>query len=176
MSSGLRFALAVGLLLVVLTGSGFAAYQLWFEPSPELLQAEGLGELVPGETRILEKLSFPEGVTFQLVTYRATEVLCFDVTAETDAGPSGATGGCDDDWDQAANLGDSEIVKTSSGGLNVLGRVFTTAMGFAGKDVREIRFSYNDGTSQVRPVHTDLRVWFAVGSPTRGISGWEPAS
>ncbi len=160
--------------LILLTGSGYAAYRFWFEPSPELLDAEGGGELIPGETQILDSLQTAEGITFQLVTYLTTEYRCFDVTAERKGSPAGMTGGCGGIEEKAAGLADKQVETTGCGGLNLLEGHFTTVFGVAGAKVGKVRLSFADGASDLRPVHARFRVWFGIGAPTARIIGENP--
>ena len=168
-----KFVIAALIAFVFLTGSAAAIYlNYWFEPSQGQLSAEGLGELVPGETRILEVAETTQGVTFQLVTYRTTSDVCFDVTAETKDGPQGATGGC---GFGVSTLGSRELEATNHGTLSLEQGSFSTVIGRAGSQVQKVRVLYGDDTSDIRSVHTDMRVWFAVRSPGRNVVRWEPA-
>jgi hypothetical protein len=53
--------------------------------------------------------------------------------------------------------------------------IYTTTIGVAGPGVDRIRLNYFGDTSEIRSVHTDLRVWFAVSTSTRPVDLWEPA-
>lgn len=165
--------------LLVIAGGAAAGYQYvarhWFEPSPELLAEERAGELIEGETRILETYVAPEGVTFQLVTYRTTKWRCFDVTAETEERPMGAAGGCGGHEEQAAALQGSELRVISRGSGTIESHFFSQVIGIAGPDVKKIRLFYGDGSVRETDVYTDARVWFAVSSPSRELIRWEPA-
>ena len=168
-----KILIASAIALVFLSGPSRAVYRAyWFEPSKDLLAAEEAGDLVKGETRILDSMATPEGVTFQLVTYRTTRHRCFDVTAHTEAGPRGAGGGC---GFGSSGLGERELKVSIQGSLNFEEGHFSTVIGRAGSQVRKIRVLYGDERTDIRSVHTDLRVWFAVSSPGRNVVSWEPA-
>ena len=170
----LKLFVATAIALVFLSGTSLAVYRAyWFEPSEDLLAAEGAGDLIKGETRILDSMETPEGITFQLVTYRTTRHRCFDVTAHSSSRPIGATGGCG--YVQRTPLQEKELAIMGRGSLSVQGSLYTTTIGVAGPGVDRIRLTYFGGTSEIRSVHTDLRVWFAVSTPKRTVDLWEPA-
>ncbi len=173
-------AIVVGLLLLLAGGSAVAALRHWAEPTPDLLAAEDGGELVEGETRVIDSLVTPEGVTVQLVTYLTTGLgRCFSATFETSDGPSGSTGGCNSTDTHELNvsgLRNDETKVLSEGSVNVKGLgLFHATIGIAGEGVRSFRVTYSDGTSELRPVDPRFRVWFVVSTPSRD-SSWEPIS
>lgn len=173
-------AIVVGLLFLSAGGSAVAAFRHWAEPTPDLLVAEDGGELVEGETRVIDSLVTPEGATVQLVTYLTTGLgRCFQATFETSDGPAGSTGGCNP---SATHERDVSLLKhyeskvISEGGVNVTGLGnFHATIGIAGLGIENIRVTYADGTSDLKPIDPRFRVWFVVSTPSRS-STWEPVS
>jgi len=173
-------AIVIGLLVLSAGGSAVAAFRHWVEPTPDLLVAEDGGELVEGETRVIDSLVTPEGATVQLVTYLTTGLgRCFQATFETSVGPAGSGGGCNP---SAVHERDVSLLKhdeskvISEGSVNVKGLGdFQATIGIAGEGVKNIRVTYSDGTSELRPIDPRFRVWFVVSTPSRSYS-WEPVS
>jgi hypothetical protein len=146
--------------------------QHWFEPSPELLRAEDAGRLLPKETRILDSVMTPEGVRFQLVTYRTTKHRCIDVVAGNVLSPRGSVGGCGFSEEDMETT-DLDLTVRGTGGIGTAEGHFSITQGFARRGIRRYLITYNDGSSEVHKLDPQLRAWFAVSSPSRGVASWE---